>query len=72
MRNLHPSKARSGKGYCGEVTIEGGDGGFTVFHAILAEHEGSWVLRLSDHAENPGGPNAVAVATLMKNFGCTE
>ena len=53
IRNVHKSLARNGRGYCGEVTVEGGDG-FTIFHAILAGQDGAGasVLRLGDFPDS--------------------
>ena len=72
IRNLHVSRAKNGRGYCGEVTIEGAKGAFTVFHAILTDDGSSSILRLSDYIDRPMEPNSIAVFTLLKNFGCTE
>jgi len=72
VRNVHKSLARNGMGYCGEVSVEASDGTFTVFHAILEGGTGPSVLRVSDFPADPLKPNSVAVAEMMRNFGCTE
>jgi hypothetical protein len=73
IRNVHKSLAKNGKGYCGEITVEAGDGEtFTVFHAILEGGTGPSVLRLSDYPADAASPNTVMVERLMRNFGCTE
>jgi len=72
LRNIHKSQARNGLGYCGEVSLETGDG-FTYFHAILADGANpASVLRLADYPEGDQSRNAVAVRRLMVNFGCLE
>lgn len=71
VTNVHKSLARNGMGYCGEVTIEDGDG-ITVFHVLLETTGGPSVLRLADFPESDTSANAVAVRQLMKNFGCTD
>jgi hypothetical protein len=70
FRNIHKSLARNGKGYCGEVSLNGGD--FTVFHAILEDGTGPSVLRLVDFPESDQSSWAIAVRQMMKNFGCVE
>lgn len=45
VRNVRLSKAMNGTGYCGEISVEGADGTFTVFHVLL---------------ETPSGPVGVA------------
>lgn len=72
VRNVHKSLARNGMGYCGEVSVEGVGGTFTVFHAIVESGTGPSVLRLSDFAPDPLDPNAMTVIQMMRNFGCTE
>jgi hypothetical protein len=69
MRDVHKSLAKNGKGYCGEVTIEG-SADFTGFHAILEGGTGPSVLRLSDFPA--GDPRADTVLRLMHNFGCIK
>jgi hypothetical protein len=73
IRNVHKSAAKNGLGYCGEVTVEAGDG-FTVFHAILADDKGNGasVLRLADYPESDTSRNAEMVRRMMVNFGCTR
>ena len=71
VRNVRKSLARNGKGYCGEVTIEGG-GGFTVFHAILGGEGEASVLRLADYGTESSNNFAETVVRLLKNFGCVE
>jgi hypothetical protein len=71
IKNVHLSKAKNGKGYCGEVTIEG-KGEFTVFHVILGEGSDATVIRLSDYPAKTGNNYAETVARMMHNFGCTE
>jgi len=73
IRNIHKSKARNGLGYCGEVTVEGGDG-YTEFHAILAGKDGTGasVLRLADFPATDTSNDAIAVRQMFVNFGCTE
>lgn len=72
VRNVRKSLARNGMGYCGEVSVEAEDGVFTVFHAIIESGMGPSVLRLADFPPNPLDPDAMAVAEMMRNFGCTE
>lgn len=72
VRNVRKSLARNGMGYCGEVSVEAEDGVFTVFHAIIESGTGPSVLRLADYPPNPLDPNAMTVAEMMRNFGCTE
>lgn len=72
VRNVHKSKARNGRGYCGEVSLEGLDG-FTLFHAIIAGGDTpASVLRLADYPADDQSRNAIAVRRLMVNFGCAE
>jgi hypothetical protein len=73
IRNVHKSAAKNGLGWCGEVTVEQGDG-FTVFHALLADKDGKGasVIRLADYAESDTSPNALLVRKMMVNFGCTK
>lgn len=72
VRNVHRSLARNGMGYCGEVSVEGEGGTFTVFHAIVESGAGPSVLRLVDFPPDPLDPNAMTVIQMMRNFGCTE
>jgi hypothetical protein len=69
IRNVRKSLARNNQGYCGEITIEDGDG-FTVFHAIIESGTGPSVLRLADYADDPA--YGETVQRLMRNFGCME
>lgn len=69
IRNVRKSLARNGMGYCGEVTIEDGEG-FTVFHAIIESGTGPSVIRLADYPE--GAAYADIAQRLMRNFGCVE
>jgi hypothetical protein len=73
LRNVHKSKARNGLGWCGEVTVENGDG-YTIFHAILADDKGgeASVLRLVDYPDSDTSRNAEMVRRMMVNFGCTK
>jgi hypothetical protein len=73
IRNVRKSKARNGLGYCGEVSLDGGSGGFTLFHVILAGNESTAsILRLSDYPDGDQSRNAVMVRQLFVNFGCIE
>jgi hypothetical protein len=72
VRNVHRSLATGGHGYCGEISAGSGDGTFTVFHALLRSALGPAVLLMSEYPETDGSPNAVAVRTMMHNFGCVE
>jgi hypothetical protein len=71
IRNVHKSLARNGLGYCGEISVEAGEG-FTVFHVVLADEDGAGasVLRLADYPVEDRSRNAVAVRGMMRNFGC--
>ena len=73
LRNVHKSAAKNGLGWCGEVTVENG-GGYTVFHALLADEkgEGASVLRLADYPDSDTSRNAETVRKMMVNFGCTQ
>lgn len=71
VTNVRKSLARNGKGYCGEVTLEEGEG-TTTFHVLLETANGPSVLRLSDFPETDTSNNANAVRTLLHNFGCVE
>lgn len=69
FRGLHPSRARNGHGYCGEVAI-GPTASYVPFHAILEPGGTSSLLLLSDHG---GSVEDRDVATrLLTNFGCVE
>jgi hypothetical protein len=70
IRNVVPSRAKNGRGYCGEVTTADGSG-FTLFHAILGDAANpTSVLRLADYPDPDNNANAAAVRQLMINFGC--
>jgi hypothetical protein len=71
VSGVRKSLARNGMGYCGDVTIEDGDG-VTLFHVLLETAGGPSVLRLADYPESDMSPNAQTVRQLMKNFGCAE
>jgi hypothetical protein len=73
LRNVHKSAAKNGLGWCGEVTVENGDG-YTIFHAILADDKGNEasVLRLVDYPDSDTSRNAEMVRRMMVNFGCTK
>lgn len=71
VTNVRKSLARNGLGYCGEVTVEEGDG-VATFHVLLDSASGPSVLRLSDFPDEDQSASAVTVRQLMKNFGCTE
>ena len=72
VRSVHKSRARNGLGYCGAVSLDGGDG-FTLFHVILAgKDSAASVLRLSDYPDSDRSRNAAMVRQLFVNFGCTE
>jgi hypothetical protein len=58
-------------GYCGDVTVEDGDG-VTLFHVLLETAGGPSVLRLADYPESDISPNAQTVRQMMKNFGCVD
>lgn len=71
FRNLHLSKARNGRGYCGEVATAAG-AEFVPFHAIVEEEGPPSLLLLSDYAK-PGNAEGRETATrLLTNFGCLE
>ena len=73
IRAVHKSAAKSGLGWCGEVTVEKGEG-YTPFHAILADKDGkgATVIRLADYPPSDTSRNAEMVRKLMTNFGCTR
>lgn len=73
VRNIHLSFARNGHGYCGEVTVEGGET-FVPFHAILAdESTAASILRLTAPAgEAKSGSQDETVERMFINFGCIE
>lgn len=71
VTGVFKSLARNGMGYCGDVTVEDGDG-VTLFHVLLETAGGPSVLRLADYPESDTSPNAQTVRQLMKNFGCVE
>jgi hypothetical protein len=71
VTGVFKSRARNGMGYCGDVTVEGGDE-VTLFHVLLETAGGPSVLRLADYPESDMSPNAQTVRQLMKNFGCVE
>lgn len=71
VTGVFKSRARNGMGYCGDVTIEDGEG-VTLFHVLLETAGGPSVLRLADYPESDMSPNAQTVRQLMKNFGCVE
>ena len=71
VTGVRKSLARNGMGYCGDVTVEGGDE-VTLFHVLLETAGGPSVLRLADYPESDMSPNAQTVRQLMKNFGCVE
>ena len=71
VTGVFKSRARNGMGYCGDVTVEGGDK-VTLFHVLLETAGGPSVLRLADYPESDMSPNAQTVRQLMKNFGCAE
>lgn len=71
FRKLHLSKARNGRGYCGEVAMATG-AEFVPFHAIIEENGQPSLLLLSDYAK-PGNAEGRETATrLLTNFGCLE
>jgi hypothetical protein len=72
VRSVTKSRARNGMGYCGEVSVEGSEGTFTAFHALLETANGTSVIRLSDYPEAEDDPQTVAVLRLLTNFGCRE
>jgi hypothetical protein len=71
VRGVRKSLARSGLGYCGEVSSGAGEE-FTLFHAILADTDGKGasVLRLADYPK--GDQNAGAVRQILEHFGCLD
>jgi hypothetical protein len=71
VTGVRKSLARNGMGYCGDVTVEEGDG-VTLFHVLLETAGGPSVLRLADYPESDTSPNAQTVRQMMKNFGCVE
>lgn len=71
VTGVRKSLARNGMGYCGDVTVEDGDG-VTLFHVLLETAGGPSVLRLADYPESDTSPNAQTVRQMMKNFGCVE
>jgi len=71
VTDVFKSLARNGMGYCGDVTVEGGDE-VTLFHVLLETAGGPSVLRLVDYPESDMSPNAQTVRQLMRNFGCVE
>lgn len=71
VTGVFKSRARNGMGYCGDVTVEDGEG-VTLFHVLLETAGGPSVLRLADYPESDMSQNAQVVRQLMKNFGCTN
>jgi hypothetical protein len=68
LRGIHLSRARNGRGYCGEVaTAAGAD--FVPFHAIVEADGTASLLRLSDAVEPADKETAMR---LLTNFGCLE
>lgn len=68
LREIRLSKARNGRGYCGEVAV-GAAADFVPFHAIIEADGTVSLLRLSDAAD----PADKEMATrLLTNFGCLE
>lgn len=68
LRGVHLSKARNGRGYCGQVAV-GPGADFVPFHAIIEADGKASLLRLSD-ATDPAD-REVAIR-LLTNFGCLE
>lgn len=71
VSGVQKSRARNGMGYCGEVTLEDGEG-VSVFHVLLESTNGPSVLLAADYPETDTSPNANTVRHLMKAFGCVE
>jgi hypothetical protein len=69
VSKVRRSRATSGTGYCGEVTIEGGTA-TTLFHVILRTPRGPSVVRLSDYSRE-GDPLTATANVMMHDFGCT-
>jgi hypothetical protein len=68
LRSIHLSKARNGRGYCGEVSV-GSSAEFVPFHAIIEADGSASLLRLSDAATPEDKETAIR---LLTNFGCLE
>jgi hypothetical protein len=66
LRGIHPSKARNGRGYCGEVAV-GPSADFAAFHVIVESDGTGSLLRLSE-AETP--EDRETAIRLLTNFGC--
>ena len=71
VTNVRKSRARNGMGYCGEITLEEGEG-TTTFHVLLETANGPSVLRLADFPDTDTSNNANAARQLLRNFGCVE
>lgn len=72
VTNVRKSLAMNGKGYCGEVSVEGADGTVTTFHALLETANGASVLRLADYPDPEKNPPSATVERLLRNFGCLK
>ncbi|SHF26778.1 hypothetical protein SAMN02745157_2055 [Kaistia soli DSM 19436] len=68
IRDLAPSLARNGHGYCGKVSPDG-TAPFQPFHIIAGEDGSYAVLILPEKGDPPGLARANAVQ-LLTNFGC--
>ncbi|WP_029076113.1 hypothetical protein [Kaistia adipata] len=68
LRGIHRSKARNGRGYCGQVAV-GPDADFVPFHAIIEADGTASLLRFSDASEPADREAAIR---LLTNFGCLE
>ena len=68
LRGIRLSKARNGRGYCGEVATAAG-AEFVPFHAIIEADGTTSLLRLSDATDPADRETAIR---LLTNFGCLE
>jgi len=68
LRGIQLSKARNGRGYCGEIAT-GPSTEFVPFHAIIEADGTASLLRLSDAATPAEKETAIR---LLTNFGCLE
>jgi hypothetical protein len=68
IKGLHLSKARNGRGYCGEMAVsEGAD--FVPFHVILEADGSGSLLRMPKAGAVEARETAIR---LLTNFGCLE
>lgn len=69
IRDLHPSLARGGHGYCGMVAAVAA-GPFAPFHVILDADGSNSLLVLPADGEAGNGISREDALRLLRNFGC--